>query len=183
MLKLTIKGQELYDEENNEFIPIKETTLQLEHSLVSLSRWESVTHKPFLTKDQKTDNDIRQYAQYMTVTQNVDPEVYKCITKQDINKILDYIDDPMTATWFNEDRIKGRGVFSNASGEVITSEYLYYLMVEFNIPFECQKWHLNRLMTLIRVIAIKSKGNQKMSQKDRMKQYSALKAARRQPKV
>lgn len=181
MLKITIPAQEGYNEETEEFFSIKETSLQLEHSLVSLSRWESITHKPFLVKDPpKTDDDIRLYAQCMTITQNVDPEVYMYLTRKDLDTIMSYIDDPMTATWFRDDHV---GVPGNKTGEIITSEYLYYVMCEMNIPFECQKWHLNRLMTLIRIISIKSKGGQKMSPKERAQQFSAMKAARRKPKI
>lgn len=180
MYKLVIPAQELYNEETNEFSEIKETVLQLEHSLVSLSRWESITHKPFLVEKERTDDDLRLYIQCMTITQNVDPKVYESITRKEINEVLKYIDDPMTATWFRDDKTRGTG---NRTGETITSEYLYYQMIELGIPFECQKWHLNRLMTLIKVICVKSKGGNKMSQKDMMKNYSALKAARRKPKM
>lgn len=179
MFKLVIPGQELYNEITNEFSEVKDTVLQLEHSLVSLSRWESITHKPFLVDHPpKSDDDMRLYIQCMTVTQNVDPKVYECITRKEIDMVLKYIDDPMTATWFKDDKAKGVG---NKTGEIITSEYLYYLMIELGIPSEYQKWHLNRLMTLIRILSVKSKGN-KMSQKDMMRNYSALKAARRRPK-
>lgn len=181
MLKIEIPGQEMYNEETNEFITTKGAVLQLEHSLVSLSRWESITHKPFLVEHpEKTEDEIRLYVQCMTITQNVDPEVYKCLTKAQIKQVLDYIDDPMTATWFKNDNKKSVG---NSSGEIVTSEYLYYLMIEMDIPPEYQKWHLNRLMTLMRIISVKSKNNSKMSRKDQMQQYSALKAARRKPKV
>lgn len=180
MYKLVIPCQEIYNEQTNEFSEIKETVLQLEHSLVSLSRWESMTHKPFLVeKPPKTEDEWRLYIQCMTITQNVNPEIYSAITKKQIEDVLKYIDDPMSATWFND---KNRGV-GNKTGEIITSEYLYYLMVEMNIPLECQKWHLNRLMTLLRIISLKSKGNGKMSQKELANKYSALKAARRKPKI
>lgn len=180
MLKLVIPPSEIYNEETNEFTEIKGATLQLEHSLVSLSRWESITHKPFLQdRPPKTKEEIDLYIQCMTVTQNVDPEVYKCLTDKDREKVLKYIDDPMTATWFNEDKTR-KGV--GRSNELITSEYLYYMMVDMNIPPEYQKWHLNRLLTLIRIIALKSKGNKKMPKGDIGNQYAAMKAARRMRK-
>lgn len=177
MLKLVIPPSEIFNEETNEFIQTKGATLQLEHSLVSLSRWESITHKPFLQdKPPKTKEEIDLYIQCMTITQNVDPEVYKYITNKEREAVLKYIDDPMTATWFREDKTRKGSARGN---EIITSEYLYYLMVDMNIPSEYQKWHLNRLLTLIRVIGIKSKGNKKMSKGDIGSQYAAMKAARR----
>lgn len=179
MLKLVIPPGEIYNEETNEFSQTKGAVLQLEHSLVSLSRWESITHKPFLQdKPPKTKEDIDLYIQCMTITQNVDPDVYKFLTDENRKKVLEYIDDPMTATWFKEDKNKRGG----GPNEIITSEYLYYMMVDMNIPPEYQKWHLNRLLTLIRIIAIKSKGNKKMPNRDIASQYSAMKAARRMHK-
>ncbi len=177
MLEVVIPGQECFNEETNEFIEIKQTTLRLEHSLVSLTKWESRWHKPFLGKtkadSQKTAEETIDYIKCMTVTQNVDPMVYNFIPQSVINEISRYIDDPMTATWFSDDQKGG------AKDEVITSEILYYQMITLGIPFECQKWHLNRLLTLIRVCALKNAPAKKMTQKELAKRNSALNAARR----
>ena len=109
----------------------------------------------------------------MTITQNVDPEVYNCLRNSDIDKVNSYIQAPMTATTFMEDK-SGKG-----NREIITSELIYYWMIALNIPFECQKWHLNRLLTLIRVCNIKNTPPKKRSKRDIMNQNAALNAARR----
>ena len=173
MLEITIPATELWDEINEEFITTKEQTLRLEHSLVSLSKWESKWCKPFLSKTNKTDEEMLDYVRCMTLTQNVPDEVYRCLTDDNIRKIYEYIDAPMTATWFNDDKTK------RTSREQTTSELIYYWMIALNIPFECQKWHLNRLLTLIRVCNIKNQPPKKMSKRDIMSRNAALNAARR----
>ena len=173
MLRITIPATELWDESKEEFINIKEQTLQLEHSLVSLSKWESKWCKPFLSKQEKTQEQIIDYVRCMTITQNVNPEIYKYLSRDNLKQINDYIDAPMTATWFSEDKNK------KGNDKQITSEIIYYWMIAFNIPFECQKWHLNKLMTLIRVCDIKNQPPKKRSQKEIMSRNAALNAARR----
>ena len=173
MLKITIPGQEFWDEGKEEFVSTKGTTLQLEHSLVSLSKWESKWHKPFLGKGDKTVEETVDYIRCMTLTQNVDPSVYGFITNEIMGQVSDYIDDSMTATWFSKEE-KG-----NTSQEAVTAELIYYWMIALNIPFECQKWHLNRLLTLIRVCDIKNSPPKKMSKREIFKRNSALNAARR----
>jgi hypothetical protein len=174
MLKVTIPEIELYDEDKNEFFTSKRQELQLEHSLVSLSKWESKWCKPFFSKEKKCREEYIDYIRCMTLTQNVDPEVYNFITPEILKQIENYIDAPMTATTFN-DRDQARG-----NRETITSEIIYYWMIAYEIPFECQKWHLNRLLTLIRVCSIKNGPQKKMSKKDIYSRNSALNAARRQ---
>ena len=174
MLQITVPGIELYDEKNQEFIYLKERTLQLEHSLVSLSKWESKWCKPFISKTNKTDEEVRDYVKCMTITQNVDPEVYMRLTTQNYDEIEAYINAPMTATTFKEGRL------GKKSGGVVTNEIIYYWMVSLNIPKECEKWHLNRLLTLIRVCNEKNAPSKKMSKSEIMKQNAALNAARRQ---
>ena len=174
MLQVVIPGIELYDEESQEFISTKEQTLQLEHSLVSLSKWESKWCKPFLSKDIKTREETIDYIRCMTITQNVDPNVYKFIPDEKIEEINKYIDAPMTATWFSEDK-GGKG----GGRETITNELIYYWMISLNIPFDCQKWHLNRLLTLVRVCNVKNQPPKKMSRRDVMSRNAALNAARR----
>ena len=174
MLQITIPSTELWDENKQEFVTIKEQVLQLEHSLVSVSKWEAKWCKVFLSKKEKTYEETIDYIKCMTITQNVNPDVYKYLTKENIDKINEYILAPMTATWFSDE--KGN---SSGSREQITSELIYYWMISFNIPFECQKWHLNRLLTLIRVCSIKNKDPKKMSRREIMSRNAALNAARK----
>ena len=173
MLRITIPATEEWNETTEEFIYTKEQTLQLEHSLVSLSKWESRWKKPFLSKEVKTKEEIIDYIKCMTVTQNVDPNVYRCLTEENIKAVNAYINDPMTATTFS-DRNK-----RSPSREIITSEILYYQMIALTIPMECQKWHLNRLLTLIRVCDLKNQKPKKQSMRERYTSNAALNAARR----
>lgn len=173
MLEITIPEVEQWDEVNQEFITSKEQVLRLEHSLVSLSKWESKWNKPFLDKKEKTREETIDYIKCMTLTQNVDPNTYNLLTKENIIEINKYISSPMTATTFHEDPNK------KGSREIITSEIIYYWMISLNIPFECQKWHLNRLLTLIKVCSIKQQPPKKMSKRDIMSRNAALNAARR----
>jgi hypothetical protein len=173
MLRITIPAVEQWDEAKQEFIYTKEQTLSLEHSLVSLSKWESKWCKPFLTKQEKTFEETLDYIKCMTLTQNVDPEVYNYLTNENIKEINEYIGAPMTATYFSDEKT------SKTSREQVTAELIYYWMIAFNIPFECQKWHLNRLLTLIKVCNIKNQPPKKRSKKDIMSRNAALNAARR----
>ena len=173
MLQITIPGLELWDETKEEFTQVKERTLQLEHSLVSISKWESKWHKAFLSKTEKTFEETIDYVRCMTLTQNVDPEVYHRLTNGNINAINHYIEDSMTATTLPND------AFGKNGREVVTAELIYCWMIALNIPFECQKWHLNRLLTLIRVCDIKSRPPKKRSHRELAQRNSALNAARR----
>lgn len=164
---------EKWDEEKEEFIPPVTQVLQLEHSLVSLQKWESKWKKPFLSKQEKTIEETIDYIKYMTITQNVNPDIYNHLTDEHIRQINDYISDPMTATTFsNESRGSGR--------EQVTAELVYYWMIALNIPFDCRKWHLNSLLTLIRVCNVKNSPPKKMSKGEIMSRNAALNAARRQ---
>lgn len=173
MLKITVPKSEGFNEATNEFVYFKEQTLQLEHSLVSVSKWEAKWHKPFLTKNDKSYEETIDYIKCMTITQNVDPMVYSRLTKENIDEINNYIENPMTATTFREDQS------NRPSREIVTSEIIYNWMISLNIPPEYQKWHLNRLLTLIKVCNIKSQPPKKRSKRDIMSQNSALNAARR----
>jgi hypothetical protein len=173
MLPITIPANELWDERKQEFIQFKEQKLLLEHSLVSLSKWESKWNKAFLGKQPKTVEETLDYIKCMTLTQNVNPDVYRNITNDNIEEINRYIEAPMTATVFT------KNVNSRMNREVVTSELIYYWMITLNIPFECQKWHLNRLLTLIRVCNVKNTPPKKMSKRSIMSQNAALNAARR----
>lgn len=176
MLEINVPGGEFWDERNKIFINTKATTLHLEHSLVSLSKWESKWHKAFLKKNEKTNEEILDYIKCMTLTQNVDPNVYFALSPENIKDIKDYIDDPHTATKFYDDPNTPK----STNRETITSELIYYWMIALNIPFECQKWHLNRLLTLIEVCNRKNRPPKKMGQRQLMSRNSALNAARRQ---
>lgn len=173
MLKITVPSTELWDEESERFIKVKEQTLQLEHSLVSLSKWESRWCKAFLSSKDKTNEEVLDYIKCMTLTQNVNPLVYTCLTNENYADVNKYIDSPMTATRFSEDGSKKK------NNEIVTSELIYFWMITLNIPLECQKWHLNRLMTLIRVCSIKNQPPKKKSKSEIMRSNAALNAARR----
>ena len=170
MLTITIPPLELYDESKNEFFTLKEQTLQLEHSLVSLSKWESKWCKPFITDKKKTDKETIDYVRCMTLTQNVDPSVYSRLTDEHIELIQRYIDAPMTATWFTDNNDDKK-----SSSQQITNELIYFWMFTFGIPMDCQKWHLNRLLTLIKVFNAKNQKPKSMSVQER----AALNAARK----
>lgn len=171
-LKIPICPEE-WDESKEEFVQEKTVTLQMEHSLVSLSKWEAKWNKPFLSNPNMTDEESIDYIKCMTVTKNVDPEVYNHLTKKNVDEIIAYINAPMTATTFNDKSER------KSKKEIVTSELLYYLMVAYNIPFECQKWHLNRLMTLIRICDIKNNPPKKKTKGEIMRNNAAINAARR----
>ena len=183
ILPITILAQpdrEYYDESKDEFVSIKglekDQKLQLEHSLVSLSKWESKWHKPFidtLTKGQLSLEETIDYIKCMTLTKNVDERVYDFISEENMKKINEYIANPMTATTISNHGPKGR------NKEIMTSELIYYYMIALNIPNEFEKWHLNRLMMLIQVCSIKNEPPKKMSRRDIMSRNAALNAARR----
>lgn len=174
MLQITIPAMEMWDERTNRFVNRKEQTLQLEHSLVSISKWESKWRKAFLGPVDKTEEEVLDYIKCMTITQNVDPETYNYLTRSNIEDINEYISAPMTATTFPEEKQ------SKLNREIITSEIIYYWMVALNIDFKCERWHLNRLLTLIRVCNIKNQPPKKRSKRDIMSRNAALNAARKQ---
>lgn len=174
MLQITIPARDdLWDEANSEFVISKEQKLVLEHSLVSLSKWESKWCKPFLSRQEKTTEETIDYIRCMTLTQNVNPKVYNFLTDENIRDVNAYIEAPMTATWFSNSNT------GKQNREQITAELVYYWMIALNIPFECQKWHLNRLLTLIRVCEIKNSPPKKMSRREILSRNAALNAARR----
>ena len=174
MLKITVPATELYDDEKNEYSSSKEQTIQLEHSLISLSKWESKWKKPFLTQENKSFEESLDYIRCMTITQNVGEEVFRAITQKQIREINEYIGDPMTATVItNHNKRSG-------PKEIITSELIYYWMIALTIPPEYQKWHLNRLLTLIEVCNIKNQPPKKMSKRELMARNRELNSARRQ---
>ena len=165
-----------WDEVNEEFIyrtNSKEQILCLEHSLISLSKWESKWCKPFISSE-KTDEEFLDYIKCMTLTQNVPQDVYDRLSLNNFESIKDYMSAPMTATTFYNDRS------NNPNREVITAELIYYWMIALNIPFECEKWHINRLLTLVRVCEIKNSPKKKMSTMEIMSRNKALNEERKQ---
>lgn len=171
MLKIIVPAAEYFDEINEVFINRKEQPLQLEHSLVSLSKWESKWNKAFLGKQEKTEEEILDYVRCMTLTQNVDPEVYSRLSAENYAAINQYIEAPMTATRFYEDKTQ------KGNKDTVTSELIYYWMITYNIPVEFQKWHLNRLLTLIRVCNVKNSPPKKRSKREMYQRNAALNAA------
>ncbi len=172
MLKITIPGREMFNDKTQEFINTKTYNIQLEHSLVSISKWESKWNKPFLSKEEKSVNETLDYIRCMTITQNIDQNVYEGLTEKNIKEINAYIDLPMTATTFSNNK-------GSLNKEVVTSELIYYWMTSLSIPMECQRWHLNRLLTLIRVCNVKNQPNKKMSKRELIQRNASLNAARR----
>jgi len=173
MLTIVVPGIELFDDTNQEFTTQGDVVLELEHSLVSLSKWESKFEKPFLNNSEKTIDEVVEYIKCMTLTPEVPEEIFRRLSEENVKAINRYIDAKMTATWFRE------VPRPSTSREVITSEVIYYWMVAFNIPFECERWHLNRLFTLIRVCNIKQAKPEKMSRSQIAAQNRELNAQRR----
>lgn len=173
MLEILVPKGEYYNDTTGVFFYSKECTLQLEHSLVSISKWESKWRKPFLGKEPQTTEQTIDYIRCMTLTKNVDPNCYMAITDDNIREVRDYIALPMTAIKFSKDDKKG-------NNEIITSEIIYYDMITLNIPFECQKWHLNRLINLIQVCSIKNSPPKKMTPRELMERNKKLNDSRRQ---
>lgn len=174
MLTIKVPETEKWDENKQEFVYGKEFNLQLEHSLISLSKWESKWRKPFLSKEGMSEEQVIDYVKCMTLTQNVPEDVYARLSKENFYEVANYIDSPMTATWFGQADDKGK-----INNEQVTSELIYYWMIALQIPFECQKWHLNRLLTLIRVCNIKNSPPKKMSRAEIAKRNAELNAKRR----
>lgn len=174
MLKIHIPETEAYSSEYNKFINVKATDVVLEHSLISISKWEAKYHKPFLDNNvEKTPEELIDYIRFMSLTSNVDPNAFTLIPSSEMDRILTYIKDSQSATTFSDEK-NGK-----ASREIITSELIYYWMVALQIPFECQKWHINRLLTLVKICNIKNQPSKKMPKSDIYAQNAMLNAKRR----
>lgn len=175
MITITVPEQELFDEATGDFINIPKTELHLEHSLISLSRWESKWKKVFLSTEDHTKEEIMDYIYCMSTDKNLNPAVLPYIDPKSYQKIIDYIADPNTATKIY-DRRPNRG----GKKEIMTSEIIYYYMIYYGIPISCEKWHLNRLLTLIRICGIKGgTTSQNMDLNSIFAQNRALNAKRR----
>mgnify|MGYP001298840436 CR=1 FL=1 len=172
MLSINVVLEELFDEQTNTFQPGRSVCLELEHSLVSLSKWESRFRKPFLSTPDRTREETIGYVEAMLLTPDVPPEVLLKINQDNVDQIVEYIQNPMTATWVTENPN------SPPSREIITSELIYYWMISMQIPFECQYWHLNRLLMLIKVCVHKNAPKKKMSPKDLAARNRSLNAQR-----
>lgn len=181
-LTLKVPAKEFYIEKKKQFRYEDEKTLILEHSLLSIRKWEQKYHKSFFNDaDKRTTEEFMYYIQCMTLN-SVNPVVYTMLTKQNIEEIGDYINDPMTATTFREIKVEGASGNSKRN-KIVTSEMIYYWMTQLNIPSEYQKWHINQLITLIRVSNEEQKkatgGQKKMSKKSITSRNAALNEARR----
>lgn len=173
MKKIHIKESRMFNSLTNEIITLKEQDIQLEHSLVSISKWEQKWHKSFLGTKEKTREEMADYIRCMCMTQNVDPLVFQYMSEENLREINEYIADPMTATTFS-DKKNGGG------NEIITNEIIYWQMITLGIPVEFQKWHLNRLLTLIKVCSIKNNPDKKkLSRSEIMARNRQLNKARR----
>lgn len=174
MLTLTVPGIEHFDTEKKEFVTIGDFVIELEHSLVSLSKWEEIYEKPFLSNDDKTNEEIFSYIKIMTLTPEVPPEVFERLSKDNLEAINEYLNAKRTATWFNDTPNAPR------SREVITAELIYYWMTSFQIPMEpFQHWHLNRLFTLIKVHNLKNAKPKPMGKQEALARQRELNAQRR----
>jgi hypothetical protein len=173
MLKLIIPGDEVYDETTERFSTVNDFVLTLEHSLISLSKWESEFQKPFLTKESKTTEEILGYIKAMILTEDYPKDLFNRFTQDNLTAINDYIESKQSATTF------GIMPKQTGRGETITSELIYYWMVTFNIPFECQHWHLNRLFSLIRICNMKQSKPKKMTRSEIAQRNRELNAERR----
>lgn len=173
MLKIIVPGAEYFDQVTQTFDKVEDLELELEHSLISLSKWESKYQKPFLSSEEKSPEEILAYVEAMILTENYPDDVSSRFSQENIGQINDYIESKESATTFGlMPERKGRG-------EVITAELIYYWMVAFQIPFECECWHLNRLFALIRICNIKNSKPQKMSRNELAARNRELNAQRR----
>ena len=175
MLTLVVDATDVYDEETQTFKQQGGIVLHLEHSLVSLSKWESIHEKPFLGDENRTEDEIRSYVECMLLTENPPGDFLNMLSEGDYQKIETYVQRKMTATWFSEQP----GAPTPRHTEIITSELIYYWMTAFKIPFECQYWHLNRLFTLIRICNLKQDKPKKMSRSEVARRNRELNAQRK----
>lgn len=173
MLEIMVKG-ELFDEKLEKFIPVNPTILHLEHSLLSISKWESKFHKAFLSNRPKTQEEMFYYIKCMTINKNVKDDVYLAMSEKNYKEIYDYMNNSMTAAWFWDDDVKGKN-----SSKATPSEVIYCRMIRFGIPFECEKWHINRLISLIRTFNVEYGDGGKLTKEEIIKRNRALNEKRK----
>ena len=159
--RIHIEKQELWDDVKEEFVYINSQDLVIEHSLYSIRLWEEKYHKPFMVEGNKSDLEVLDYIRMMTLNP-VDESIYSKLTKTTIEEINEYMKNPMTATTFSKEEEKE---FSKKMNGFVTAELVYYWMTAENIPFECEHWHINKLLTLIKVCSIKNKPDDKKDKK------------------
>lgn len=176
MLKIEVPGREFFNEKTGEFLTVRPQTLELEHSLLSISKWEAKWHKPYFGKEPKTEEEARDYILCMSLRPIQDPMIVSCLTQDNVTAIYSYINDPMTATVFSK---RATDEKRRSSSKFTTSEEIYYSMFSYGIPIECQKWHINRLTTLLHIFSIREAPSKKKSKKDIRAEYAALNAKRR----
>lgn len=177
MLKIVVPDQENWDEINERFVYTKGGVLQLEHSLLSISKWEKKWNKPFLTKDPKTQEETIDYIRCMTINSNVSPEIYSCLTAKNMKEIGEYIDAPMTATWFSDE-----GKVKKSGGRIVTAELIYNWMIDLKIPMEFRKEHINTLITLMRVREAEHRPKKKGNKRSNLQRHASINKARRRAK-
>lgn len=177
MIEVFIPKSEIVDENGNVYRAKKDWTLQMEHSLISLQKWEAKWHVSFLNRGMHDFEQTLDYIRCMTLTPNVPSEVFYCIPESELLRIKEYVDDPMTATRVNDDSIQNRGWGKKVGNDVVTAEVIYYWMISLNIPAEYRKWPLNQLLTLIRVINAKNAPKKKRSRRDILEEYKAINEA------
>ena len=177
MLTIVVPGREaveMFDEKTTSFSllpPEKPRKLQLENSLIAISKWEAKWCKPYFSKERKTDEEVLDYIKCMTITPGVPDDVYERLSEKNIDDIQKYLNAPMTASTVREDKL------SRPNREQITSELIYYWMISFNIPIQFEKWHINRLIMLIRICNAKNSSPKKKSRKELVADYAAINAA------
>lgn len=175
MIRISTPDGEFFDERTQEFKTVVGQTVLLEHSLRSLAKWEVRWKKPFLSKNEKSRAEMIDYVRCMSTIPGVDPSIFETLTDASLAKISQYINDPMTATTFSD-----RDQRKKPSREIVTAELIYYWMVALQIPFECQDWHLNKLLTLIRVCEIKNQPKKKGNTREDLNRRNKLNQARKQ---
>ena len=173
MLQLFIPKAEYWDEKKEEFVYVgKDVTLKLEHSLISISKWEAKWHVSFF-QSEKTNEMLLSYIECMTLNSDVDQSIYLRLTKEHYDQINKYLSDSMTASTVKDIKKHPR------TNEILTSELIYYYMIQYGIPVEFEKWHINRLIMLIKICGAKGDSGAKMSRSEIFKQNKALNEARK----